>query len=477
MTRTADPKAMPANPTPRSADGPGGGGGGNVPVDVRLGRMPALWPGSAVFFADLYAIFYGEPEKTHQLQANVSGFFGYGGRLIPMLGLLYRGGDNLLILQEPVDPAPLAYFRDRLGLDLPAIEILDHNRFDTFHEGLAASPALMGRLKAHPARRLDGYVTDPPLERIAHRLGKDLVNTHAQSREANDKIALDRFLRTRGLPVFDGGDVETGAPLSARLKDLERQGYRRAVIRSSLGASGFGVATVDLGDTDPEDSLPEFLSREERVLVQGWIEPGVRGVTRVTSPSVQFFGTGAGTALFDLTGQLLRDASIHEGNVAPPLDLPGDAGVEAEIVAQSREVVQWVARTGYRGTGSIDFLVFERDGRAEVIVCEVNARVTGATYPSLIARHFLPGRAWLMRNFAFAPRLTCAEVLAALEREGVLFAPGRDEGLLPINFIRDDGGRVVKAQLLFLAGRPERCMAIIERCLNVLPAQGSYERD
>jgi len=36
---------------------------------------------------------------------------------------------------------------------------------------------------------------------------------------------------------------------------------------------------------------------------------------------------------------------------------------------------------------------------------------------------------------------------------------------------------VVKAQLLFLAGRPERCADIIDRCQDVLPARGPYERD
>lgn len=471
MARTADPNAASASPP--DADGEAR----PPPVGDRLGEVPPLWPGSALFFADLYAIFYGEPEKTHQLQENVSGFFGYGGRLIPMLGLLYRGGGNLLILQEPVDPAPLDYFRNDLGLDLPHIEVLDHHRYATFHEGLAASPDLLARLAAHPARRLDGYVTDPPLERIARRLGKDLVNTYAQSRAANDKIALDRFLREAGLPVFDGGDVATGAPLKARLRDLAHQGYRRAVIRSSLGASGFGVATVDLEGAGAGADLPAFLSGEERVLVQGWVEPGVRGVTWLTSPSVQFFCGDRDVALFDLTGQLLRDASIHEGNVAPPPDLAADRGLRARILDQSRAVVRWVAGTGYRGTGSIDFLVFEREGRAEVVTCEVNARVTGATYPSLLARHFLPHRAWLMRNFAFAPRLTCAGALEALRDADLLFAPGADEGVLPINFIRDDAGRVVKAQLLFLAGRPERCPDIIGRCLDVLPAEGSYERD
>lgn len=457
MARTVNLKAPPAR------------------VRVRLGELPGLWPGSAVFFADLYAIFYGEPEKTRQLEENVSGFFGYGGRLIPMLGLLYRGPDNLLLLQEPVDPVPLAYFRD-LGLEPPAIEVLDHHRYATFHAGLADNPELQARIRAHPARRLDGYVTDPPLERIARRLGKDPLNTYAQSREANDKIALERFLADTGLPVFDGGETAPGRDLAARLKALARAGYRRAVVRSSLGASGFGVATVDLGDVSPA-ALPAFLAREERVLLQGWVEPGVRGVGRVTSPSVQFFVDDAGVTLFDLTGQLLKDASIHEGNVAPPIDLPEDPALDAEILAQSREVVRWVAGTGYRGTGSIDFLVFEREGRWEVVVCEVNARVTGATYPSLLARRFLPHRAWLMRNFAFAPALDCAGALEALSGAGLLYRADDEEGVLPINFIRDDAGQVVKAQLLFLAARPERCAELIVRCMAALPFKEGYERD
>jgi hypothetical protein len=280
--------------------------------------------------------------------------------------------------------------------------------------------------------------------------------------------------------VFDGGEAAPGRDLTARLRALAKAGYRKAVIRSSLGASGFGVATVELGDlppSGPPEGLPAFLAHEEVVLLQGWVEPGVRGVERVTSPSVQFFVDDDGVTLFDLTGQLLRDASIHEGNVSPPIDLPDDPGLTHEVLTQSRDVVRWVAGTGYRGTGSIDFLVFEREGSWEVVVCEVNARVTGATYPSLLARRFLPRQAWLMRNFAFAPALDCGGALAALADAGMLYRAGDGEGVLPINFIRDDAGRVVKAQLLFLAGRPERCSELIVRCMASLPVEERYERD
>jgi hypothetical protein len=471
LPRTRKPAARNAPPAPDPAPG-----GAALPVRVQLGEPPDLWPGSAIFFADLYAIFYGEPEKTRQLEENVSGFFGYGGRLIPMLGLLYRGPDNLLVLQEPVEPDLPGYFADRLGLTVPPIEVLDHRRYETFYEGLTADPGLVGRLARHPAPLLDGYVTDPPLEAIAERLNKRLINTYAQSRDANDKILLHRFLERAGLPVFDGGEVAVGPDLEERLDDLRGMGYRRAVVRSSLGASGFGVETLDLESATPRD-LPGFLLAEGRLLVQGWVEPGGRGVTKVASPSLQFFCGDSAHAVFDLTGQLLRDASIHEGNVAPPADLPGTGRAVEEILAQGAEVVRWVAGTGYRGTGSIDFLVYDHEGAPRVVVCEVNARVTGATYPSLLARRFRPGKAWLMRNFAFEPRLTGARMLAELDAAGVLFLPTRAEGVLPINFIRDEAGNVAKAQLLFLAETSERCMDMIVGCMGILPTRRRYERD
>jgi hypothetical protein len=449
---------------------------GGPPVHVAIGQAPDLWPGSAIFFADLYAIFYGEPEKTRQLEENVSGFFGYGGRLIPMLGLLFKGPDNLLVLQEPVEPDLPRYFSEHLGLAVPPVEVVDHRNYDTFYAGLAANPGLVERLERHPAPMLDGYVTDPPLEEIAARLKKRLINTYAQSRDANDKLLLHRFMERRGLPMFDGGEVAVGADLDACLRSLHGIGYRRAVVRSSLGASGFGVQTVELGPGASGDGLPAFLLADGRLLVQGWIEPGVRGVTRVTSPSLQFFCGDRGHAVFDLTGQLLRDASIHEGNVAPP-DLGPMGGAVERIIEQGTEVVRWVAGTGYRGTGSIDFLVYDRDGAVEVVVCEVNARVTGATYPSLLARHFRPGGAWLMRNFGFAPRRTGTGMLAGLEDAGLLYLKDKDEGVLPINFIRDEDGLVAKAQLLFLAGSAERCMDMIVGCMGTLPTRRRYERD
>ncbi|MDH5526631.1 MAG: hypothetical protein OEY97_04910 [Nitrospirota bacterium] len=446
-----------------------------LPVTTRIGQLPPTWDHSAVFFADLYAIFYGEPEKTRELQRSVSGFFGYGGRLIPMLDLLYRGSGNVLILHQEPEPATLDYFR-RLGLSLPQIEILDHTRFPTFLDGIRGRPDLVKSLGGHPAEVIDGYVTDRHLEYIALDLNKPLVNSYRQGRDANNKVLLHRFLAQAGMPMFDGGEFCPGDGFDDIIRMLSDMGYGRAVVRSSLGASGFGVATLDL-DVDFDAGLPGHLMDESCVLVQGWVEPGRLGITRVSSPSVQFFIGDHGIELFDLTGQLLKDASVHEGNITPPVDLPGDPGVVDEILEQSRRVVTWVAGTGYRGTGSIDFLVYSQTKKTRVVVCEVNARVTGATYPSLLARHFRPGRAWLMRNFGFEPVSAATGLLERLERSGLLYLPGNREGVLPINCIPDENGRIIKAQLLFLADTPERCLDMIDTCQQTLPDARHDERD
>lgn len=451
-----------------------------LPVTVTRGRLPTLWTGSALFFADLYAIFYGEPEKTRQLQTSVVGFYAYGGRLLPILNLLYGGGHNTLLLQEAPDPVMFDYFACRLGLNLPDVMVLDHHDHDTFHDALAHNPQAMDTLTQSKATYIDGYVTDPHLEALAEGLGKRVVNSTAQSKAANNKVALFRFLEADDLPRFDGGEVAPGAPLNAALSALKAQGYHRAVVRSAWGASGFGVAVVPLDGqliADSQADLPGHLLAEPTVLVQGWVEPGVLGIGQVSSPSVQFFIGDDHIALFDVTGQLLKDASIHQGNISPPNDFAAEPEVMDDIIHQATQVTRWVASSGYRGTGSIDYIIYRQGDQTQVRVCEVNARVTGATYPSLLAKRLRPGAAWLMRNFEFAPEIDCDDFLNSLDRPGYLYRPGMETGVLPINFIRNPHGKVVKCQLLFLAASPKKCQQLITPCLTALPAKGGYASD
>ena len=443
-------------------------------VTIRLGELPACWQQSTVFLANLNCIFFGEPLKTEEITSNVMGFHSYGARLLPVLGLLFRGDRNLLLLQEMPQPDLAAFFRDRLQLRLPEIAILrpPHGCGIGTHE---IDNETLQRLRHHAAEVIDGYVTDRYLENLASRIGKRNINSERGCRLANDKIGLNRFLLRSGLPVFDGGEAASALELNAVLDRLAGLGYRKAVVRAAIGASGFGMQLIDL---EAERALSPSLAGEENLLVQGWIEEGRLGCSQLASPSVQFFCDETGRAvLYDFTDQLLSNNSIHEGNMSPPLSLAGEKEAKEEILRQAALVAGWVAELGYRGPGSVDFLVWRQQQKLRVHVCEVNARVTGATYPSLLALHCNPGGAWLMRNMVFGPCMDVAGFLAFLEGKGLLFRPGAGRGIIPVNVICGDNNQIVKCQLLFLGSSPQGCLATMEDFPKILPAYCRFERD
>ncbi len=235
---------------------------------------------------------------------------------------------------------------------------------------------------------------------------------------------------------------------------------------------------MQLIDLDAVQRLSPSLAAEERHLVQGWIEEGHLGCRQLASPSVQFFcGENGHVVLYDFTDQLLSNNSVHEGNMSPPISLAAEREAKEEILRQAAEVAAWIAGLGYRGPASVDFLVWRQEGKLRVHVCEVNARVTGATYPSLLALHCNPGGAWLMRNMIFGPCLDVAGFLSLLEEKGLLFLPGAGRGIIPINTICAENGQIVKCQLLFLDNSPAGCLAMLEDFPRMLPASCRFERD
>ena len=137
-------------------------------------------------------------------------------------------------------------------------------------------------------------------------------------------------------------------------------------------------------------------------MVQGWLDETVANVRHMGSPSIQMFLNDSAVSLYDITEQILNADSVHEGNLSPPPYFSKEDLLYEELFRQAAVAGTWLHEQGYRGTASVDFLVVEQDGSIEVRVCEINARITGATYPSVIARHFLPHDAWLMRNIRFA---------------------------------------------------------------------------
>ncbi|MDG2126293.1 MAG: hypothetical protein P8J87_21505, partial [Verrucomicrobiales bacterium] len=290
---------------------------------------------------------------------------------------------------------------------------------------------------------------------------------------------LHRYLESEGLPVFDTEEARTPGEVAACLERLRSRGFRSAAVKSQIGASGVGIARVAT-DGGGVVAVPGSFFYEGECMVQGWIEAGLHGVGEVTSPSVQMFVGDERVYLYDLTEQILSHESVHEGNVSPPAYLGEREGLAEELYRQAGIAGEWLHGQGYRGTASVDFLVAPVDGRAlgeGVYVCEVNARITGATYPSVLARHFVPGGAWLMRNLKFDVEESGERLLEMLADHGHLFVKGGARGVLPINFNTSPGGRVGKGQFLCLGETPEECGELLLQAEREMPVDWNYVRD
>ncbi|MCB1132488.1 MAG: hypothetical protein KDN05_15280, partial [Verrucomicrobiae bacterium] len=412
---------------------------GSVSIHTQPGRLPPPRAGSVAFFANLSHIFFDNEGLTESLRAEVEGLETYGGRLLPIVGLLWSGADNLLVMEREPHAGLPGYFRERLGLRLPEVLVCGAE--------LPPDPTLVRALKDKPGRLVDGFVTDRKLAGIAAEAGLGLAGTVEGSLRGNNKLLLHEFLAAAGEPVFETLFAETPDDVGKAAAELARRGYRQAVAKAQIGASGIGLVRFETAEAPV---LPPPVFRDGKCLVQGWLDEAVPEIERVASPSVQMLIAAAGIELYDLTDQILSPRSIHEGNVSPPPSL-ANKRLRDEVLRQAGVAARWLHAQGYRGTASADFhLAFWRGGHVEVRVCELNARVTGATYPSLLARHFAPGGAWLMRNLRLPEAPRGKEIFEELDDRGLLYQTGMDSGVLPINFNSKLPGRITKGQFLFI---------------------------
>ncbi len=439
-------------------------------VNASPGTLPPAFPHSTVFFANLPSLFFGNTDATLALRNLLGGTLdSYGGRLASVLDLLFHSEHdhpNLLVTSLPPQPELTCYHRETLALKLPEIVLSDPLQYE--------SARILERLGDTAATHLDGFVTDEQLKRIAEQTNKKTLSPPEGSHLANNKLAFHNELVRLGLPTFATEIAENQDDLARCYRELNHQGYRFAAVKSQIGASGIGLLKVD---TRRPNAVPDLIFHEGPCLVQGWIEPGIKAVRHIHSPSVQILVKDDEIVLFDTTDQILDHQSVHEGNLSPPHKLDGLTDEQRQILDQSKAIVPWLHQTGYRGPASIDFHVARRGEQTDIRACEINARVTGATYPSLLARRFQKNGAWLMRNLALPESLAASAILEVLDSHGFLFKPGTSRGCLPINFNTDERGEITKGQFLFLApGVDDVCDQLAE--LVALPQIDlHYDRD
>lgn len=457
-----------------------------TPNFVQLeGQLPDFWSRRVLFFANLLALFFGNESQTQSLSAEVGEIDSYGARLIPVLNLLFRSQDNLLVLERNPDEDLCNYLSKELGLSLPRLHVQRHSEYIRLGKLLAAHQTeevdlLLTEIGQHPAEWLDGYVTDETLAGIAQHLGRRTLSTTEASRHGNNKLLLHQFLERCGLPVFDTILAHTAAEVPDCTRQLAKLGYQKAVLRAQIGASGIGMLILpDINAPDSFPAIPDHLFFEGPCMVQGWLAPGVNGVTRVRSPSTQLFVNDETVFAFDMTEQILSHDSVHQGNESPPGYFDDFPGLHDECRRLAEAAGAWLFSTGYRGTASIDWLIAERHGKPlpDVYVCEINARVTGATYPSLLARHFYPDGAWLLRNLRLRTPLTTSQLLQMFDAPRHLYRPDRSNGIIPLNLNFGSDGLVHKGQFLCLGSTTDECHRFLVLAEQDLPIDWHADRD
>lgn len=445
--------------------------------DVRmiLGKLPPFWDRNVLFFCNLHSIFYENKEEARELLQQIAGAQSYGGRVMSILNLLFHRGPNKILLEAAPEPSLLDYLSGDLGLSLPTFDILDYRSYRDLAQKRGGDAAVE-ELKNQPASWIDGFVTDSNLVQIAGRLKKRTISTLEGSKQGNNKYLLYQHQVKKKLPAFDTLIASKPGEVASCLKSLRQLGYGKAVVKAQIGASGYGMIKLETKNFQAE-SVPDYLFFEGPCMVQGWLDPETPGVERIGSPSVQMFLNDDTVFLYDWTEQILSDESVHEGNTSPPPYIPEHPELEEELLRQAAIAGAWLHAQGYRGTGSADFIVIGKEGKTKVIICEINARVTGATYPAVLARHFMPGGCWSMRNIQFRSALDGSQVLALMDRAAVLYRPGKEQGIVPFNFNTDAGGKVIKGQFLCLGENHEECGELLVQAWAELPVEWGYDRD
>jgi len=442
---------------------------------ISLNKLPRFWDRQVLFLSNIFSLFFKNHAQIEALHRKVGSLETYGGRMLPIMDLLFRRKKNLLLLDKPPVKPLMTYF-ESLGLTIPDIQIIPKDFFRAFSQKDEDALAFLEKCKQHPADYMTGYVTDDTLVDIAKTVEKEVIGTKEGCYNGNNKLYLQKFLKKNKLPIFDTLEAKNSQHVSEALNKLEQKGYRFAAIKAQIGASGIGMKRIDLSKVSLEP-LPDYLFHEGPVLVQGWLDPHLPSIEALASPSLLLFIDDHTCCIYDLTEQILSQDSIHEGNISPPPFLKNVPEIQDELMKQGQAVGVWLMEQGYQGTASIDFHVIKRDGTVEVRVCEINARVTGATYPSVLAKHLAPDQTWLLRNIRFSTPHRDEDILNKMKKNRLLFSTDKLEGILPFNFNSNREGKIFKGQFLFLSDSTAGVNAYLDQLCETFSIRDGYDRD
>ena len=111
------------------------------PVIQTFNRLPPAWDRPGMFVANLFSLFFGNENQTKDLCTEVEQLETYGGRLVPILGLMFQGGNaNKVVLEQEPDRRLFEYFTHTLDLKSRCSPIAHTNASPVIPRNLVTRP-------------------------------------------------------------------------------------------------------------------------------------------------------------------------------------------------------------------------------------------------------------------------------------------------------------------------------------------------
>jgi Pre ATP-grasp domain/PGM1 C-terminal domain len=343
-------------------------------------------------------------------------------------------------------------------------------------------PDIKNALSAAPEWELFPYYFDRSLAWLARHLGLHVDPALLEfcleggSEDLNTKSSFRRIAASTGLPVPEGAVCSTGRQVLLAVQDLVGV-TGELIVKQDVSASGGGnVVLTDSARTESVGARETLGFRSRRDL----LEAASALWDRLTGPENRVLVV---EAYHENTSSPYAEFRIPPDGRAPRLTDHGDQRMEplwvgfeippatlaahqmAHLVSGAT-VAAGVARDrGYRGPINVD-AIRTLDGR--ILFTEVNARIGGPTHIHALAERLLgPGyedrNVVLTRNRVPAPPFRRA--LALLDAAGLLFLPGRGEGIL---LLIDDWARRGVTETMTVAPDRDRALRIEQEALRIL---------
>jgi hypothetical protein len=368
----------------------------------------------------------------------------------PERGLILAGPQDVVCLNEAADPEYLA-FLGSMGIGPPPEGIVVARPDGAGADGrtlperlLAHGPGLATvaeLLRSHARAVLFPHFSSPAEHALARALS-ETSGTPVDVLGADPAVALRLYQKhlvkaraaALGVPVAPGQAVELGRAaqkgfdaLRRAAEDMSRDSGR-AIIRGTSGSSG---SATFLTSANPEDIARTVDAVRDRGDDEVYLVDRFLDVT--VSPNVQVFVAGptAPVSCVSIADQRLSPALGYRGNAFPSL-----ASRLTDLTAASLDLGEWLAQEGFTGLAGFDFIEHRQFGATAWCLAELNPRVNGVTYPSVVMERLNAERAQShprIGGFVSAElqveRQSFARFRDRFSR--MLFDPARGRGLFP----------------------------------------------